>query len=167
MKIDKSLKINQEITAQEVHLIMPDGRSVGNVSLDQAMYLASQYELDLVEIGAKATPPVTKLLDYNKYKYQQDKHSRQSRSRTNELKEIRLGFKTDKHDIATKAKRAKMFLDQGNIVRVFVTLRGRENIFPDKAKQILMSFRDQIGAEFDQPITHVGKKILCIFRKAK
>ena len=146
---------------------MADGRSVGDVSLDQALYLANQYELDLVEIGAKATPPVTKLLDYNKYKYQQDKHSRQSKTKGNELKEVRLGFKTDEHDIATKAKRAKKFLDQGNIVRVFVMLRGRENIFPDKARQILVSFKDQIGAEFDQPITHIGKKVQCIFRKTK
>ena len=146
---------------------MADVRSVGDVSLDQAMYLASQHELDLVEIGAKATPPVVKLLDYNKYKYQQDKHARQSKTKSNELKEIRLGFKTNEHDIATKARMAKKFLEQGNIVRVFVMLRGRENVFPGKARQKLESFREQIGAEFDQPITHIGKKVLCIFRKIK
>ncbi|MEX0594806.1 MAG: translation initiation factor IF-3 [Patescibacteria group bacterium] len=166
-KIEKSARINGEISSPEVHLIMDDGRSAGTVSTDQARYLAAQAELDLVEIGAKASPPVAKLLDYNKYKYQQEKHARQSRSKTNEMKEIRLGFKTDEHDIETKAKKAQKFLSDGSIVKVFVVLRGRENIFPDIAKQKLDLFRQQIGAEFDQPPLHIGKRVQCILRKTK
>lgn len=146
---------------------MSDGRSAGDVSIDQARYLANQYDVDLVEIGPKANPPVVKLLDYNKFKYQQDKHARQNKGKANELKEIRLGFKTDEHDITTKANKAVKFLEQGNIVKVFVLLRGRENIFPDKARQNLELFREKIGAEFDQPITHIGKRVQCILRKAK
>jgi translation initiation factor IF-3 len=146
---------------------MNDGRSAGVVSLDQARYLSNQYELDLVEIGPKASPPVAKILDYNKYKYQQEKHARQTKSKSNELKEIRLGFKTDEHDIATKAKKAEKFLAEGNIVKVFVMLRGRENVFPDKAKQNLEMFRALINAEYDQPIIHIGKRVQCILRKGK
>lgn len=146
---------------------MNDGRSAGEVSLDQARYLANQYELDLVEIGPKASPPVAKILDYNKYRYQQEKHARGTRTKSNELKEIRLGFKTDEHDIATKVRKAEKFLSEGNIVKIYVMLRGRENVFPEKAKQNLELFRQQIDAEYDQPITHIGKRVQCILRKSK
>lgn len=146
---------------------MDDGRSAGTVSLDQARYLAAQSDLDLVEIGPAATPPVAKLLDYNKYRYQQEKHARGHKAKTSELKEIRLGFKTDEHDLATKAKRAQQFLDQGHIVRVYIQLRGRENVFPDKAKQTLDQFRGRVNAETDQPISQVGKRVIIILRKKK
>ncbi len=146
---------------------MDDGRSAGKVGLDQARYLAAQAELDLVEIGPNASPPVTKLLDFNKYRYQQEKHARGNKTRANDLKEIRLGFKTDDHDLETKAKRAQQFLDQGHIVRVYIQLRGRENVFPDKAKQTLDQFRQRTVSEMDSPITQVGKRIICILRKKK
>lgn len=148
---------------------MEDGRSAGTVSLDQARYLAHQYGLDLVEIAPKAFPPVARILDYNKYRYQQEKHARLSGKNTkgNELKEIRLGFKTDEHDLATKAKRAKEFLAGGNFVRVFINLRGRENIFPDKAKQTLQEFRDLVGADAEQPISHIGKRVSIILKLKK
>lgn len=148
---------------------MEDGRSAGDVSLDQARYLAAQYDLDLVEIAPKAVPPVARILDYNKYCYQQEKHARQTGKNTkgNEMKEVRLGFKTDEHDLTTKAKRAKQFLEQGNFVRVFITLRGRENIFPDKAKQTLQEFQQLVGATAEQPITHIGNKVAVILKNKK
>lgn len=145
---------------------MEDGASAGIVSLDQARYLAHQYGLDLVEIAPKALPPVARILDYNKYRYQQEKHARQTGKNTkgNELKEVRLGFKTDEHDLSTKAKKAIKFLEDGNLVRVFINLRGRENIFPDKAKQTLRDFQELTGAVADQPISHIGKKVAVILR---
>lgn len=165
--IEKTLRINGEITAPAVHLILEDGRSAGHVSLDQARYLAAQADVDLVEIGPGANPPVAKLLDYNKYRYQQEKHARGNRAKSNELKEVRLGFKTDEHDLATKAKRAQQFLEEGHIVRVYIQLRGRENVFPDKAKQTLELFRQRVNAEMDNPITQVGKRVICILKKKK
>lgn len=148
---------------------MEDGRSAGTVSLDQARYLAEQYGLDLVEIARSAVPPVVRILDYNKYRYQQEKHARQSgkTSRGNEMKEIRFGFKTGEHDLATKAKRAKEFLANGDFVRVFVTLRGRENIFPDKAKEKLEQFRVMVDAITEQPPTHIGNKVAIILKNKK
>jgi translation initiation factor IF-3 len=146
---------------------MDDGRSAGTVSLDQARYLAEQSGLDLVEISPKAVPPVAKILDYNKYRYQQEKHARQATKPKNELKEIRLGFKINEHDLETMAKRARSFLEQGHFVRAFVVLRGRENIFPDKAKQTLEQFRSKVDAEVEQPVSHIGNKVAVIIKNRK
>jgi translation initiation factor IF-3 len=146
---------------------MSDGQSAGSVSLDQARYLAHQYDLDLVEIGSGANPPIVKLLDYNKYRYQQEKHARGVAKVKNELKEMRLSFSINAHDIATKAKRAKEFLDDGNFVRVYINLRGRENAFPDKAKKTLEDFATQVDGQIEQPVNQAGKKIQLIIKSKK
>lgn len=146
---------------------MNDGQSAGTISVDQARYLAEQYGLDLVELGGNAKPPVVKLLDYNKYRYQQEKHARSSPKQKNDLKEMRLSFKIDAHDLSTKAARAKGFLDAGHFVRAYIQLRGRENVFPDKAKERLQQFQQMLGAEVEQPISHVGKRVLIILKPKK
>lgn len=144
---------------------MEDGQSGGTVSLDQARYLSHQYGLDLVEIAPKAQPPVVRLLDYNKFRYEQEKHARQSKKTANQLKEMRLSYAIDSHDLATKAKRAKEFLDQGHFVRAFINLRGRQNVFPDKAKQVLNQFMAEVDGEVEQPVSHVGKRVQLIIKK--
>lgn len=166
-KIEKKHRLNTEISARTVHLIMGDGSSAGEVSLDQALYLAQQYGLDLVELNGNLNPPITKLMDYNKYRYQQEKNARGHVKVKNDLKEIRLGFKIDKNDIATKAKRAREFMENGHFVRVFINLRGRENVFPDKAKQTLELFRNELAANLEQPISHEGKKVQMIISLGK
>ncbi|MBI4948263.1 translation initiation factor IF-3 [Candidatus Berkelbacteria bacterium] len=167
-KIEKRLKVNGEITASQVHLIMDDGRSAGVVSLDQARYLAEQNELDLVELNGNVNPPIVKLLDYNKYRYQQEKNARSTvKPKSNDLKEIRLSFSIDEHDLSVKAKRAKEFLDAGHFVRAYIQLRGRENVFPDKAKQRLFQFQEMVDGELEQPVTHVGKRVQIIIKNKK
>lgn len=147
---------------------MDDGRSAGVVSLDQARYLAEQHGLDLVELNGNAAPPIVKLLDYNKYRYQQEKHARAAgRTKANELKEVRLSFSIDSHDLEVKANRAKQFLKSGHFVRVYTQLRGRENVFPEKAKSQLEQFSQMVDAAIEQPVTHVGKKIQLIIKPKK
>jgi len=146
---------------------MDDGRSAGVVTLDQARYLATEHGLDLVLINSKTNPPIAKLLDYNKYRYQKEKQSRSSQRRTSQLKEIRLSFTIDKHDLEIKAKRAREFLEQGHLVRIFIILRGRQNVFPDKAKQILRDFLEMAQAEQEQEITAVGERIQLIMKPKK
>jgi len=163
----KELPINEKITAPQVHLIMHDGRSAGVVSIDQARYLASEHGLDLIEINSIPKVPIVKLLDYDKYRYHQEKQSRQTVRRGGDLKEMRLSFRIDNHDMETKAKRAKEFLAQGHLVRAFINLRGRENIFPDKAKETLTRFAEMANAVVDQPLTHVGKRIQVILKVGK
>jgi translation initiation factor IF-3 len=146
---------------------MGDGRSAGSVGLDQARYLAAQYGLDLVEIAPKANPPVARLLDYNKYRYQQEKNSRGKTKSTTQLKEMRLGYATSPNDLGVKAKRAKEFLEEGHFVRAFINLRGRENIFPEKAKESLRLFRTLTGGAVEQEPTQVGKRIQLIIKPIK
>lgn len=147
---------------------MNDGQSGGTVSLDQARYLAEQYGFDLVELNGQASPIIVKLLDYNKYRYQQEKHARiAGKPKVNELKEVRLSFSIDSHDLEVKANRAKEFLADGHFVRVAIQLRGRENVFPEKAKQRLEEFAQTVDAVIEQPVTHLGKKIHLIIKPKK
>jgi translation initiation factor IF-3 len=146
---------------------MDDGRSMGVVPLSEAKALAREKELDLVELNGSARPPIVKILDFNKYRYQQEKQARGLSKQNNELKEVRLSFKIGVHDLEVKAKKAKEFLETGNFVRVFINLRGRENVFPDKAKQTLLDFSKLVDAELEQPVTHEGKKVQLIIKKRK
>lgn len=166
-KIETKHRLNEEITSREVHLIMEDGRSAGKVSTDQAKYLADQYGLDLVELNGSQVPPIVRLLDYNKYRYQQEKQARGGAKVKNELKEVRLSFRIDSHDLETKAKRAKEFLESGSFVRVFMNLRGRENVFPEKGKQTMLGFQQAVGAVIEQPITQEGKRLQMIIKSGK
>ena len=113
---------------------MPDGRTAGNVSIDQAKYLASQYELDLVLINVNASPPIAKILDYNKFRYQQEKQARGTSKKVSQLKEVRLSYRIDPHDLATKANQARKFLEDGHLVRVFIKLRGRRKLLHGRSQ---------------------------------
>jgi|GEM_PF-2033990 len=148
---------------------MSDGRSAGVVSLDQARYLAREHNLDLVEISSTNDPPIVKLLDYNKYRYQQEKLARQAQvnRKNNQLKEMRLSFSIDEHDLETKANRAREFLAEGHFVRVFIKLRGRENVFPGKAKQILFDFQNRVGGAEEQPVSQVANKVQLTMKPKK
>jgi len=166
---EKSFPINEEITADTVHLIMEDGRSAGTVSLDQARFLATQAGLDLVEINPLANPPVVRILDYNKFRYQQGKTGRQAsiKAKNPQLKEVRLSFTIGDHDFANKVKQAKSFLDQGHFVRAFLTLKGRQNVFVDKAKELLDKFCRETGGVIERPPEQNGKKLQAIIKGKK
>lgn len=137
--------------------------------MQDALRQAREASLDLVEIAPKAHPPVAKLLDYNKFRYEQEKKARQSaRSAKNpQLKEVRLSFRIGAHDVETKAKRAKAFLDEGHFLKAFIVLRGRENVFPDKAKGILEMFRQATDSSIEQPVTHIGNRVQVILKPGK
>ncbi len=148
---------------------MNDGVSRGTVTTSEALRIARELGFDLVEIAPKAMPPVAKLLDYNKFRYEQEKKARASAkaAKNPQLKEVRLSFGIGSHDIEIKAKRAREFLDEGNFVRVFIVLRGRENIFPDKAKQTLVAFQHAVDAVVEQPVLHIGKRVQLIIKPKK
>lgn len=166
---DREHRINHEIRVPQVHLILADGESHGTVATQEALRLAREAGLDLVEIAPKATPPVTKLLDYNKFRYEQEKKARHStkNARNPQLKEVRLSFRIGTHDIQTKAKRAREFMEQGHFIRVLIVLRGRENVFPDKAKERLEEFRVVTDSIVEQPVTHVGNRVQVILKAKK
>lgn len=120
--------MNDNIRISPVRLVGADGEQVGVVSLDAAKERAAEEELDLVEVAANARPPVVRLMDWGKERYERQKKEREARKNqhTVELKEIQLRPRTDDHDFEVKSKRARRFLEDGNAVRVVLRFRGRE-----------------------------------------
>jgi translation initiation factor IF-3 len=122
--------------------------------------------LDLVEVAPAAKPPVCKILNYSKYRYEQEKQDRQQRAKGKapDLKEVRLSLKIGEHDLEVKAKRAKEFLEKGSKVRVMLQLRGREMIFKDKALEMLDHFRDILDTEYEQAPARLGNRFNAILK---
>jgi translation initiation factor IF-3 len=120
--------VNDRIRISPVRLIDQDGEQVGVVSLDSAKERAAEADLDLVEVAANARPPVVKIMDWGKERYERQKRQREARKNqtTVELKEVQLRPRTDDHDFEVKLKRARRFLEDGNMVRVVLRFRGRE-----------------------------------------
>lgn len=120
--------MNDQIRISPVRLVDDEGEQLGVVSLDTAREKAAEKELDLVEVAPQARPPVVKLMDYGRYRYEQQKKQKEARkkSHTTEVKEVQLRPRTDDHDFETKLRRARGFLEEGNLVRVVVRFRGRE-----------------------------------------
>lgn len=160
-------RVNEQIRADEVFLIGPHGEVFGNVSIDQAHFLAYDADMDLIEINPNRQPPIVKMSDFSKYRYDLKKKQRESKTKTKgpELKEIRLTRKIDTHDLDTKSRRAIDWIKDGNKVRVYLQLMGREYIFADQAKTLLNRFCDTIGGVFEQEPTLFGNRIIAIIRK--
>jgi translation initiation factor IF-3 len=120
--------VNDQIRISPVRLVDADGEQVGVVSLDEAKERAREAALDLVEVAARARPPVVKIMDWGKYRYEQQKKAREARKNQHqtEVKEVQLRPRTDDHDFEVKLKRARRFLGEGNLVRVVLRFRGRE-----------------------------------------
>lgn len=121
----------------EVRVINADGEQLGVISTDEARRIAREQELDLVEVNPKARPPVCKIMDYGRFKYEEKKKQNEAKKRQSqvELKEIKLRPKTDDHDIAFKVKHVRRFLEEGNKVKLTVRFRGREITHPETAKR--------------------------------
>ena len=133
------MRINEEIRVDAVRLIDGDGNQLGVIPIDKALDLAREAGSDLVEIAPNASPPVCKILDYGKYKFEQEKRLKESRKRQKQLrlKEIRMQPKIEKHDLAFKSKHVQEFLDEGNKVKVTIRFRGRELAHTELGKVVL------------------------------
>lgn len=132
-------RINQEIRAKEVRLINYNGENMGVVSLSQALSIAREVGLDLIEISPQVTPPVCKVLDYGKYKYEQQKKKNEAKKNQKvvSIKELKLRPMIDTHDYEVKVKQAKKFLAQGDKVKFTMRYKGRELSANDMGKEIL------------------------------
>jgi translation initiation factor IF-3 len=122
------VNINQAIRAREVRVVGAESEQLGILSLSEALALAESQHLDLVEVSPTAVPPVCRIMDYGKFKYQQSKRQQEARKKQVQiqLKEIKLRPKTDDHDIQFKIKHARRFLEEGNKAKISVVFRGRE-----------------------------------------
>ena len=140
------MRINEQIRESEVRLIDGDGNQLGIIPIDQALEMARDAGSDLVEIAPNANPPVCKILDYGKYKFEQEKRQKESRKKQKQLrlKEIRMQPKIEKHDLAFKSKHAQEFLDEGNKVKVTIRFRGRELAHTELGKVVLDRFVENL-----------------------
>ena len=137
--------MNHNIRISPVRVIGPDGDQIGVMETDEARAKAVELGLDLVEINPRVRPPVCRIIDYGKHKYEMKKQANAAKKKQSktELKQIKLRPKTDTHDLAVKAKHARRFLEDGNKVQLEVRFRGRENAHPETGKMVL----DRIMAE--------------------
>lgn len=135
---DDEVRINTAIRAREVRLIGADGKQLGVVPVQEAQQLADQHNLDLVEVAATANPPVCKIMDFHKYRYEQRKKSHDSRKKTTGgLKEVKIRSRTEAHDIAFKTDHIRKFLEKGFRVKISVFFKGREITRPDLGRNML------------------------------
>ena len=142
-------RTNDRIRVSEVRLVGPGGEQVGVVAIDVALKLAQEADLDLVEVAPNSKPPVAKIMDYGKFKYeeaQKAKEARRNQANTI-LKEVRFRLKIDKHDYETKRKRAEGFLQSGDKVKAMILFRGREQSRPEQGVRLLQRFAEDV-AEF-------------------
>jgi translation initiation factor IF-3 len=132
-------RINEKIRADSVRLIGPDGEQVGIVGLPEALNYADRLNLDLVEVAPMATPPVCKVMDYGKYRYEQEQKAKEARKRqtTINIKEIKLRPKIDDHDFDTKKGHVERFLKKGDKVKLTIMFRGRELVHPHLGERLL------------------------------
>ncbi len=147
MYVIKKLQINEEIRFREVRLISDDGEQLGIVSSREALRIAEEKNLDLVLMSPNAKPPVCKIMDYGKYRYDTMKKAKEAKKKqkTIELKEVRLSPNIEQHDLNVKATQARKFLTQGNKVKVSIRFRGRELGRTNIGFGVMDSFFELVG----------------------
>ena len=143
----QELQINNEIRDRELRVINSDGTQLGIMPLNKALGIAAEQNLDLVKIAPQAKPPVCKIMDYGKYRFEQAKREKEARKnqRVIEIKEIRLSLNIDTHDFNTKLSHARKFISAGNKVKVSIRFRGREMGHPEIGTEIMKKFA--VGCE--------------------
>lgn len=155
--------MNHEISAQQVRLVDVDGSQLGVVSLKEALDAAAEANLDLAEIAPNATPPVAKILDYGKYRYQQTKQQAASRKNQKqvEVKEVRFSLKIGQHDLDVKLARARKFLAGGDKVKLSLRFKGREISRPQSGRDMLDRIMEQLAdvAAQEQAPTMSGREM--------
>ena len=161
---NKELQINEQIRDKELRVIDSDGTQLGIMSLRQAMEIAEKKNLDLVKIAPQANPPVCKIIDYGKFRFEQAKREKEARKnqRVVEIKEVRLSLNIDTHDFETKKNHALRFISEGNKVKASIRFRGREMGHPELGLEIMRRFADAMSevANVEKPAKLEGRTML-------
>lgn len=145
--ISKDWRVNEEIRAREVRLISETGEQLGIVSLKEALNISLEKGLDLVEIAPLAKPPVCRLMDYGKFKFEQSKREKEARKKQKviEVKEIKMRPNIEEHDLLVKAKNARKFLNSGDKVKVTVMFKGRQITHPELGEKLCLRFAEELS----------------------
>lgn len=158
----KRFRINRFIRVPEVRLIDDEGNNLGVIKTNEAQRMADEKELDLIEVSPLANPPVAKIMDYGKYKYEIDKQEKKNKSQANktDTKGVRLTFRIKGGDLETKQKQALKFLDTGDCVKVEMILKGREKAHMDLAQEKMREFVESLqSVKVIQPLTRMGGRL--------
>lgn len=164
--IVKDVRINREIRAKEVRVIDPEGRQLGIMPLIEALRAAANADLDLVEVSPKSEPPVCRIMDFGKFKYQQSKkaHDAKKKQAIVHLKEVKLRPKTEEHDLEFKLRHIERFLKEGNKTKVTIVFRGREISHPDFGRQMMERIAEQTKewGRIEQPPKFEGRNYVMV-----
>ena len=156
--------INEQVRDREVRLISESGEQLGIMSAKEAMKIAREAELDLVKIAPNAKPPVCKIIDYGKYRYELARKEKEARKKqkTIDVKEVRLSPNIDTNDLNTKVNQARKFLEHGDKVKVTLRFRGRELAHVEQSKVILDNFAEKLAeiAVIDKPAKFEGRSMI-------
>ena len=162
----KFYRINHMIKAPEVFVIDENSNPVGKISSYEARQMAERAELDLVEVSPNAQPPVCKIIDFGKFKYEIEKLARKQKAKNKgqELKEIRFSVRIEENDYQVKLNRVKSFLEKRHKVKISMQLRGREMAFQDKAKEMMDNIQKSLEeiSKVEQPMKRLGKQFIMI-----
>ena len=160
----KETQINEEIRDREVRVIDSDGTQLGIMPIAEAMRLADEKNTDLVKIAPQAKPPVCKIMDYGKYRFEQAKREKEAKKnqRVIEIKEVRLSLNIDTHDFETKANQAIKFIKSGNRVKVSIRFRGREMAHPENGLVTMSKFAEAVSeyGTVEKPAQLEGRSML-------
>jgi translation initiation factor IF-3 len=162
----EKININQQIRAKEVRVIDPEGKQVGIIPTSQALAAATEFGLDLVEVSPLAKPPVCKIMDYGRYKYEQTKKQQEAKKKqsTFQLKEIKVRPKTGEHDLQTKVGHIKKFIARKDKVKVTVMFRGREITLSNLGRELLDKIAEAVAdiASVEQPPKFEGRTMVMV-----
>ena len=166
IKKNASIEINEQIRDREVRVIGAEGEQLGIMSSKDAYMMAKEKDLDLIKIAPTATPPVVKIADFGKYRYEMMRKEKEAKrnQRVTELKEIRMTPNIDQNDLNTKLSAARKFLEKGNKVKVALRFRGREMSRMNQSKYILDEFAEQLKdiAVLDKPAKVEGRNMAIV-----
>ncbi|MGI9181258.1 MAG: translation initiation factor IF-3 [Longimicrobiaceae bacterium] len=149
--INEKTRVNQQIRISPVRVIDQDGEQVGIIPVEKALEIAEGLGLDLVEVAPMARPPVCRIMDYGKFKYEEQRKAREARKKQHhvQIKEVKFRPGTEEHDLEFKTRHARRFLEEGNKVKLTVMFRGRQMAYPDLGREVL----DRVAEE----VADVGK----------
>lgn len=168
-------RANSQIRVPEVFLIDENGEAIGKISTEEAIRMAQEADLDLVEVNPKANPPVVKIVNLGQLKYEKEKqaHKQKMQQKKVDTKNIRLTFRISAHDLEMRLAQAKKFLAEDNKIKVELILRGRERQYPQKAAEIARNFQASLQADpalnidVEQPLTNQGGRFTIILINKK
>lgn len=164
--ISRDVRINREIRAKEVRVIDSEGKQLGILPLVEALRVAANADLDLVEVSPKSEPPVCRIMDFGKFKYQQSKkaHDAKKKQAVVHLKEVKLRAKTEEHDLEFKLRHIERFLKEGNKTKVTIIFKGREITHSDLGKQMMGRIAEKAKewGKIEQPAKFEGRNYVMI-----